>query len=206
MCAVGGSCSSVLQLQEALEYFDPGEKTRALFGSEAREQGRFACTGERYEFTVHATAAAAQAHLPLPPIRSACGALDELAGTGACDVLAHPDVIKAAGYRPEHPKEWWDRMADAAASSGMATEVSSAGWRKPAAEQYPAEGLFARLAARGVPFTTASDAHQVSLVADRVGDLYALLSSVGVDHLTGYRRRQAHTLALTEPQPLRDGA
>ncbi len=134
------------------------------------------------------------------------GALDELAGTGACDVLAHPDVIKAAGYRPEHPKEWWDRMADAAASSGMATEVSSAGWRKPAAEQYPAEGLFARLAARGVPFTTASDAHQVSLVADRVGDLYALLSSVGVDHLTGYRRRQAHTLALTEPQPLRDGA
>ncbi len=131
-------------------------------------------------------------------------AFGELAATGTCDVLAHPDVIKAAGHRPEHPKEWWDRLADAVASSGMAAEVSSAGWGKPAAEQYPAEGLLARLAARGVPFTTASDAHHLSHVADRVGDLYALLASVGVDHLTGYRRRQAHTLALTEPLPLLD--
>ena len=129
-------------------------------------------------------------------------ALGELAATGACDVLAHPDVIKAAGRRPEYPKEWWERIADAAASSGMATEVSSAGWRKPAGEQYPAEGLLARLAARGVPFTTASDAHHLSYVADRAKDLYALLTSVGVDRLTGYRRRQAHTLPLTEPLPL----
>ncbi len=64
--------------------------------------------------------------------------------------------------------------------------------------------VLARLAARGVPFTTASDAHHLSHVADRVGDLYALLTSVGVDRLTGYRRRQAHTLALTEPLPLLD--
>ncbi len=133
-------------------------------------------------------------------------AIGELAATGTCDVLAHPDVIKVAGYRPEHPKEWWDRLAEAAASSGMAAEVSSAGWRKPAAEQYPAEGLLARLAARGVPFTTASDAHHLCHVADRVKDLYALLTSVGVDHLTGYRRRQAHTLVLSEPRSLEDDA
>ena len=49
----------------------------------------------------------------------------------ACDVLAHPDLIKVAGHVPDAPAEWWDRMAEAAASSGMAAELSSAGWRKP---------------------------------------------------------------------------
>jgi len=123
-------------------------------------------------------------------------AFSELAATRTCDVLAHPDVIKVAARVPDHTKEWWDRLAEAAAASGMAAEVSSAGWRKPAGEQYPAEGLLARFAARGVPFTTASDAHHLSHVADRVDDLRALLDSAGVRQLTGYRRRQAHTLPL----------
>ncbi len=127
------------------------------------------------------------------------GALEELAATRTCDVLAHPDLVKVAGHRPRHPSEWWDRIALAAARSGMATEVSSAGWRKPAGEQYPAEGLLVRLAARGVPFTTASDAHHLEEVADRVGDLQALLHSVGIDRLTAYRRRQAHTIPLAAP-------
>ena len=34
------------------------------------------------------------------------------------------------------------------------------GWRKPVGEQYPAAGLLERFVARGVPLTTASDAHQ----------------------------------------------
>ena len=87
-------------------------------------------------------------------------ALEELAASGACDVLAHPDLIKVAGYVPDAPAEWWDRMAEAAASSGMAAELSSAGWRKPVGEQYPALPLLERFAARGVPLTTASDAHR----------------------------------------------
>ena len=128
-------------------------------------------------------------------------AFGELAGTGTCDVLAHPDLIKVAARVPEHPAEWWDRLAEVAAASGMAAEVSSAGWRKPVGEQYPAEGLLARMAARGVGFTTASDAHGLSHVADRVGDLRALLASAGVRRLTAFRRRQAHTLAIAEGTP-----
>ena len=51
-------------------------------------------------------------------------ALEELAASGTCDVLAHPDLIKAAGYVPDAPAEWWDRIAEAAVASGMAAEVS----------------------------------------------------------------------------------
>jgi histidinol-phosphatase (PHP family) len=124
------------------------------------------------------------------------GAVEELAASGACDVLAHPDLIKVTGRRPESPQEWWDRLAESAAASGVAAELSSAGWRKPVGEQYPAEPLLARFAAHGVPLTTASDAHHEGHVADRIDDLRALLGSIGVDRLQAYRRRQGHSVPL----------
>jgi histidinol-phosphatase (PHP family) len=126
-------------------------------------------------------------------------ALEELAASGACDVLAHPDLIKVAGYVPDAPAEWWDRMAEAAASSGMAAELSSAGWRKPVGEQYPALPLLERFAARGVPLTTASDAHRKEYVADRALALRQILHAVGVKSLQGYRGRVPHTVALGDP-------
>jgi len=126
-------------------------------------------------------------------------ALEELAASGACDVLAHPDLIKVAGYVPDAPTEWWDRMAEAAAASGMAAELSSAGWRKPVGEQYPALGLMERFAARGVPFTTASDAHRQEQVADHALALRHILQTVGVGSLRGYRGRVPHTVVLGDP-------
>ena len=126
-------------------------------------------------------------------------ALEELAASGACDVLAHPDLIKVAGYVPAAPAEWWDRIAEAAVASGMAAEVSSAGWRKPVGEQYPALGLLERFVARGVPLTTASDAHRLEHVADRADDLRAVLGAAGAGVLQGYRARLAYPVPVTGP-------
>jgi histidinol-phosphatase (PHP family) len=125
------------------------------------------------------------------------GALEELAASGACDVLAHPDLIKVAGYQPDAPAEWWDRMAEAAATSGMAAELSSAGWRKPVGEQYPAVPLLERMVARGVPLTTASDAHRIDHVADHAAALHGVLEAVGVDTLQGYRDRHPHRVPVS---------
>ncbi len=126
-------------------------------------------------------------------------ALEELAASGACDVLAHPDLVKAAGSVPDAPDEWWDRIAEAAVASGMAAEVSSAGWRKPVGEQYPALGLLERFVARGVPLTTASDAHRLEHVADRADDLRAILGAAGVGGLQGYRARTAYAVPVSGP-------
>ena len=123
-------------------------------------------------------------------------ALEELAASGATDVLAHPDLIKVAGRRPNSPHEWWDRIAEAAASSGMAAEVSSAGWRKPAQEQYPALALLAKMVAAGVPLTTASDAHRVDHVADHADELREILLGVGVDTLQAYSARKPRPVAV----------
>jgi histidinol-phosphatase (PHP family) len=123
-------------------------------------------------------------------------ALEELAASGACDVLAHPDLIKVAGFVPSAPAEWWDRIAEAAVSSGMAAELNSAGWRKPVGEQYPAVELLKSFVARGVPLTTASDAHHLDHVAYRADEMRALIASVGVEALQGYRARVPHRVPV----------
>jgi histidinol-phosphatase (PHP family) len=127
------------------------------------------------------------------------GALEELAASGACDVLAHPDLVKVAGHIPDAPQEWWDRMAEAAATSGMAAELSSAGWRKPVREQYPALGLLERFVARGVPLTTASDAHRLEHVADHATALRDLLDRVGVESLCAFDARTPHPVKVSGP-------
>jgi histidinol-phosphatase (PHP family) len=123
-------------------------------------------------------------------------ALEELAASGVCDVLAHPDLAKVSGRRPAVPDEWYDRMAEAAASSGMAAEVSSAGWRKPVAEAYPAPALLARFRKAGVPATTASDSHGLGDVASRTPDLRALLADAGYETLTSFRGRKPEQVPI----------
>ena len=117
-------------------------------------------------------------------------ALEELAATGTCDVLAHPDLIKVNGRIPSNPTEWWDRIAEAAKSSGMAAELSSAGWRKPVGEQYPSLPLLDRLVASGVPMTTASDAHATDRVAERSEDLAGLIDAAGITSLASFDGRK----------------
>ena len=124
------------------------------------------------------------------------GCLEELAASGVCDVLAHPDLPKVAGHRPADPEGWYDRIAAAAGASGLAAEVSSAGWRKPAGEAYPAPALLARFAKAGVPVTTGSDAHRLSDVGVGVDALVPLLRDAGYHTVTAFRRRAHRTVEL----------
>lgn len=126
-------------------------------------------------------------------------AVEELAATGTCDVLAHPDLIKVTGRRPAAPEAFWDRLVEAARDSGMAAEVSSAGLRKPVGEAYPDPPLLGRFARAGVPFTTASDAHRLPDVADRAGELRRRLQAEGVRSLRSYRRRVPLEVPLDGP-------
>jgi histidinol-phosphatase (PHP family) len=126
-------------------------------------------------------------------------AIEELAATSACDVLAHPDLVKAAGHRPAAPEECWDRLVEAALSSGMAAELSSAGWRKPAEEAYPAPELLSRFVTNGVPLTTASDAHRLSDVAHRAADLTRMLDVLDVQSLRAFRGRKGMDVPVGTP-------
>jgi len=124
--------------------------------------------------------------------------LEELAASGTVDVLAHPDLCKVIGRfpSPHLVDEFHQRMADAAANAGVAAEVSSAGWRKPVGEAYPAPGLLTRFRERGVPVTTASDAHSLPDVASRSADLRRLLADAGYDELAAFRGRARRPVDL----------
>jgi histidinol-phosphatase (PHP family) len=128
--------------------------------------------------------------------RDYTNAIEELAASHSVDVLAHPDLIKVAGYYASDPSECWERMAKAAKSADVSVECSSAGWVKPVKEQYPALGFLDTLVAQGVTFTTASDAHRLERVGERAGDLAAFLEDRGVHQLASYTSRQRELVPL----------
>jgi histidinol-phosphatase (PHP family) len=87
-------------------------------------------------------------------------------------------------------------MAESAATSDLSMECSSAGWTKPVDEQYPAVGFLDRLVAKGLTFTTASDAHSLERVGSRAGELAELLEARGVHEVATYDARQRRMIPL----------
>ena len=113
-----------------------------------------------------------------------------LAASGAVDVLAHVDVVKKFGHRPDRdPSGWYDDLVGAAAGSGTAVEVSSQGLRNPAQEVYPAPDLLARFHQAGVPITLASDGHVPEMAGWGHDEVVAAAQEAGyTTHLRFTRR------------------
>ena len=123
-------------------------------------------------------------------------AVEELADSGVCDVLAHPDLVKVSGRRVAVPDEFHARLVEATAKAGMAAEANSSGWRKPVSEAYPAPALLARFRSAGVPVTTASDGHELPTVAYRACELRQLVADAGYETLSAFRGRSPRQVAL----------
>lgn len=102
------------------------------------------------------------------------------ASSGLFDVMSHPDLVKKFGHIASNPLDFYEEAARVAGEAGVLVEVSTAGWRKPVKEQYPAVGFINRLKDHGVSFTLGSDAHSPSEVAYRLDDAADLLLSLGV--------------------------
>jgi histidinol-phosphatase (PHP family) len=117
----------------------------------------------------------------------------ESARSGLYDIIAHPDLVKVWGSSAPRPdgdlRRYYEPAVEAFAESGVAVELSSAGWRKPVGEQYPARGFLEMLVDAGCPIALSSDAH----VPDQLGYEYdraaALLESVGVCEIAVFERR-----------------
>lgn len=135
--------------------------------------------------------------------RAYAEALEELAATGATDVLAHPDLVKVAGRFADAGvvAEVEERIAEAAARAGMSAEISSAGLGKPVHELYPSPTLLGRFAAHGVTVTTASDTHGVANVAAGAPLLHEAASRAGYTSLRAFRKRAGRDVPLGPPPP-----
>jgi histidinol-phosphatase (PHP family) len=87
----------------------------------------------------------------------------EAARSGLFDILAHPDLVKVWGDQSpspaRDPRFYYEPVVEAIAESGIAVEVSTAGYRKPVAEVYPAPAFAEMCVDAGAVFALSSDAH-----------------------------------------------
>lgn len=119
--------------------------------------------------------------------------LAEAARSGLYDIIAHPDLVKVWGRGAPRPdgdlRRYYEPAVGAFAEAGVAVELSTAGWRKPAEEQYPALPFLEMVVDAGCPIALSSDAH----VPDQLGFAYeralAVLERAGVGEIAVFERR-----------------
>ena len=103
--------------------------------------------------------------------------LRELIATGLVDSLAHLDLIKIHGHRSTADiGTLVNETLELIRARNLAIELSTAGWRKPVNELYPSDSIIHLAIDKGIPFTTASDAHshvQLGENFDRLADKMA---------------------------------
>src|ERR1700736_147814 len=121
----------------------------------------------------------------------------EMAATGLVDCLSHLDLIKIHGHRPNAEiREIVNETLDFIRSHDLAIELSTAGWRKPVNELYPADHIIELAIKKGIPFTTASDAHSHVQIAENFDRLIEKMSILGVLEVCVYDKHKRQACSL----------
>jgi histidinol-phosphatase (PHP family) len=122
------------------------------------------------------------------------GTLAESARSGLYDIIAHPDLVKVWGRAAPRPdgdlRRYYEPAVEAIAEAGVAVELSTAGWRKPVGEQYPALAFLEMLVDAGCPIALSSDAHEPGQLGFEYARALELLESVGVREIAVFERRR----------------
>jgi histidinol-phosphatase (PHP family) len=121
----------------------------------------------------------------------------EIAATGLVDCLSHLDLIKIHGHRPcGDVRAIVDETLEFVRSRNLAIELSTAGWRKPVDELYPSDEIIRLAIKKGIPFTTASDAHSHVQLGENFERLEKKMRALGISEVCVYEkhRRQIRQL------------
>lgn len=121
----------------------------------------------------------------------------EIAASGLVDCLAHIDLIKIHGHRPTAAiTDLIGETLDLIRSRDLAIELSTAGWRKPVNELYPADDIIKLAVEKGIPFTIASDAHSHVQLGENYGRLAQKMTELEVKEICVYERHKKQLIAL----------
>jgi histidinol-phosphatase (PHP family) len=121
----------------------------------------------------------------------------EIAASGLVDCLAHLDLIKIHGHRPTGEiGSIVNETLDFIRSRNLAIELSTAGWRKPVGELYPSDEIITLAMAKGIPFTTASDAHSHVQPGENYERLAEKMKALGIHEICVFEKHQRTMRAL----------
>ena len=112
------------------------------------------------------------------------------AASGIFDSMAHPDLIKKFGFRPDNDiiGIYEDTVREIAAA-GVCVEVSTAGLRVPAGEIYPHADFLKLCHKYKVPVTLGSDAHLPQQVGMDFREAFAVLKNAGYTKVVTFSGR-----------------
>jgi histidinol-phosphatase (PHP family) len=123
--------------------------------------------------------------------------LRELISTGLVDCLAHLDLIKIHGHRPNADiGVLVDETLELIRARNLAIELSTAGWRKPVHELYPSDPIIRLAMQKRIPFTTASDAHSHVQLGENFANLAHKMAEIGIGQVCILERHKRAEMPL----------
>ena len=115
----------------------------------------------------------------------------DMAACGLVDCLAHVDLVKIHGHRPNAEiGAIVDETLDVIRSRNLCIELSTAGWRKPVNELYPSDEIIQLAMKKGIGFTTASDAHSHAQLGEDYERLAEKMSILGVREVCVFEKHK----------------
>jgi histidinol-phosphatase (PHP family) len=123
--------------------------------------------------------------------------LRELIATGLVDSLAHFDLIKIHGHRPtEDIGLLVNETLELIRARNLTIELSTAGWRKPVNELYPSDSIIELAMEKGIPFTTASDAHSHVQLGENFANLARKMAEIGIRQVCIFEKHKRAEVPL----------
>jgi len=123
--------------------------------------------------------------------------VSEVIGTGLVDSLAHLDLIKIHGHRPAADiRALVNETLEIIHARNLAIELSTAGWRKPVKELYPSDSIIELAIEKGIPFTTASDAHSHVQLGENFTRLTDKMAEIGICQVCIFEKHKAVQVPL----------
>jgi histidinol-phosphatase (PHP family) len=121
----------------------------------------------------------------------------ELIATGLVDCLAHLDLIKIHGHRPTADiGALVNETLEFIRARNLTIELSTAGWRKPVNELYPSDSIIGLAMEKGIPFTTASDAHSHVQLGENFANLAQKMTDIGIGHVCIFEKHKRAEIPL----------
>jgi histidinol-phosphatase (PHP family) len=110
--------------------------------------------------------------------------------SGLFDIIAHCDLIRIYGYKPDMNLEpLYKKLARAMKTHNVAFEVNTNGRNRPLADFYPDRRFLHIFREENVPVCVNSDAHMPSRVGQYFDEAYELLRYIGFTEMAVFDKR-----------------